>query len=224
METIKTEIKPIHPCEVIYSHSSKPVYGQTEGVCRITGLQSVGMPFGKWVKPTFTDHGSLLPGSIISNEALFCFDEASLELQEKTGRDKPQRFRTYSHIVHNEKWHCVTKADKQAIFNMICGGAELVCLTDTGQKHLLFKHKLGMWQLDELYVKPDIEYLKFLHQTMQDLMIAGFGQTAIITGDYNPNFIFKNGFKLWNEKEDVLKQHRGRQMFDFACWMLFINN
>lgn len=212
-----------HPCISIYSLSSRPIYGTEKGICRITGLQSEGVLFSKWVKPTFNDHDALKPGTIISNEALFCFDEQSEELRDKTGREKLQRFRTYSHIIHNYEWHTVTKADKEKIFNLICDGASLVCLTDTGQKHILFKHRQGMWQLDDMHIPPDIDFLKLLHSTMQNLMKAGFTQKSIIEGNYNPNFILKNGFEVWKENEDILKLHRGKQMFDFASWMLFIN-
>lgn len=211
----------MHACEMIYNHSSKPIYGDIEGVCRITGKHKTGVLWEKFVKPTFTDHASLLPGDIICNEALFCFDEASAEVQKKTGKEKLQRFRTYSHIIYNNEWFCVTKADKKSIFEMICKGAELVCLTDSGQKHILFKHKIGMWQLDELFISPDIEYLQFLHSIMTKLLDFGFTQSSIITGDYNANFIAKNGFDVWKENEDKLKEHRGVPMFDFASWMLF---
>lgn len=214
----------IHPCQLVYSLSSRPIYGKESGICRITGNEAHGVSFKKWVRPTFTDHAYLLPGDIISNEALFCFDESSAEIQNKVNKEKPQRFRTYSHIIYNGEWFCVTKADKKRIYEMICDGAELVCLTDTGQKHILFKHKIGMWQLDELFIYPDIEYLQFLHGTMQNLLHAGFTQTSIINGDYNPNFIAKNGFEIWKENEDKIKEHRGKPMFDFASWMLFSNN
>lgn len=210
-----------HPCEIIYSLSSRPVYGSHEGICRITGKPGKGIPFKKFVKPTFTDHAYLYPGDIVSNEALFCFDEASAEVQAKVGKDKLQRFRTYSHMVYKGQWFCLTKADKKRIFDMICDGAELVCLTDTGQKHILFKHKTGMWQLDELYITPDVTLLQHLHSTMRELMGAGFTQTAIIHGEYNTAFIIKNGFQIWKRCEDILKHHRGTPMFDFASWMLF---
>lgn len=231
MQSVKTTtsspnaiLPAVHPCQLIYSLSSRKVYGNVDGTCRITGKTGKGLNWNKYVKPTFTDHAYLFPGDIISNEALFCFDEVSEEVQRKTGKEKLQRFRTYSHIIYNGEWFCVTKADKKRIYEMICNGAELVCLTDTGQKHILFKHKIGMWQLDELFIYPDREYLQFLHSTMQNLLHAGFTQTSIINGDYNPNFIAKNGFKIWRINEDKIKEHRGKPMFDFASWMLFSNN
>ncbi len=212
------------PCEIIYNIGAKQKkYGDLSGICRITGKESLGMNFNDWVKDTFTDHGSLKVGTIISNEALFCFDEASEIIQAKTGKDKLQRFRTYSHVVLNEQWFCFTKAHKKEIFEAIKKGAEIVCLTDSGQKHVLFKHKIGFWQLDELFVKPDLEFFLSLHSAMTDLMKIGFNQSSIIEGNYNPNFIQKNGFEIWREKETYLKQHRGSGMFGFASWMLFLD-
>ena len=213
-----------HPCEIIYKiGASSKIYGTEKGICRIIGKESTGILFDKWVRDTFTDHASLVPGTIISNEALFCFDEASEIIQKKTGKEKLQRFRTYSHIVNNGEWHCVTKADKKKIFELICAGAELVCLTDSGQKHVLFKHKSGIWQLDEMFIIPDIDMLKLLHSQMCELMKAGFSQTEILTGNYISNRVFKAGLQLWKELDKPLKKHRGSQMMEFAGWMLFID-
>jgi hypothetical protein len=213
-----------HPCELIYSLGSNGLkYGSDKGICRITGKESEGVLFKNWVRDTFTDLSSLKPGTIISNEALFCFDEASEIIQKKTGKEKPQRFRTYSHIVCDGTWHCGTKADKKKIFELICAGAELVCLTDSGQKHVLFKHKPGMWQLDEMFIIPDIDLLKFLHALMCELMKLGFSQTEILTGNYISNRVLKAGLQIWKELDEPLKKHRGSQMMAFAGWMLFID-
>ena len=67
----------------------------------LPGKEGVGINFAKWVRDTFNDHDSLFPGTIISNEALFCFDESSEIIQKKTGREKPQRFRTYRTQPHH---------------------------------------------------------------------------------------------------------------------------
>jgi hypothetical protein len=257
----------LHPCELVYSIGANGLtYGSDKGICRITGKESEGILFDKWVRDTFTDFGSLKPGAIISNEALFCFDESSEIIARKTGKfyetlemlydlefekvlnwqkkkkttDLPtpkdigyvkidegficyQRFRTYSHIICNGEWYCVTKADKKKIFELICAGAELVCLTDSGQKHIFFKHKPGMWQLDEIFVTPNIELLKFLHTQICELMKLGFSQTEILTGNYISNRVLKAGLQVWRELDGPLKKYRGMRMMDFAGWMLFID-
>lgn len=205
----------------IHRLAGEPRYGETEGTCRITGRKGKGMLFENWVKDTFNDHDRLFPGNIISNEAMFCFDESSEIIQNKTGRDKPQRFRTYSHIVKDGVWYCMTKADKRLIFSLITEGAEMVCLTDTGQKHVLFKHKDGMWQLDELHIRPDIELLKHLHFNMCELMAYQFSQAEIISGDYSSGRIMKAGLKNWQHHESEIKKHRGSGIFDFTSFMLY---
>lgn len=211
-----------HPCKLIYQiGGEQTVYGNEEGICRITGEKSKGLKFNKWVRNTFNDYDRLVPGNIISNEALFCFDESSEIIQKKVGKEKRQRFRTYNHIIANGEWYCLTKAEKKLIFKLISEGAELVCLTDTGQKHVLFKHKRGFWQLDELFIKPDIETLKFLHKQMCELLTLGFSQTEIITGNYISARIFKAGIKEWRTKEELIKRYRGSRIFNFTSFMLF---
>lgn len=212
----------IHTCEQVYEIGAKnKVYGHEKGTCRITGKEGTGLLFDKWVRGTFNDHDFLFPGTIISNEALFCFDESSEIIQKKTGRDKPQRFRTYSHIIKDGEWYCFTKSDKRLILQLIIEGAEMVCLTETGQKHVLFKHKTGLWQLDDLHVKPDIELLKLLHFHMCELLAYQFSQTEIITSDYKSNRILKAGLVNWKQHEEIIKEYRGSEIFDFTSFMLF---
>lgn len=210
----------IHVCEIIYSYSSRPVYGLTEGVCRITGNESKGIDFDSWVKPTFTDHAFLKPGNIISNEALFCFDESSTEIQQKTQRDKQQRFRTYSHFVHKGAWHCLTKADKSKMVEML-PDADVVCITDTGQKHILFKNRVGMWQLDEIIVPRDIDTFKVLHSAMMRLLQYGFTQEEIKTGGYSQGRLSKVDIVAWKDDEYLLRQYRGTKIFTFTSWLMY---
>jgi len=215
----------LHPCIQIYKIGANDLkYGIEPGTCRITGLKSEGLIFEKWVSKTFNDWAYLKPGNIISNEAIFCFDEFSELIRQKTGKENPQRFRTYSHIIHEGKWYCLTKADKEKIFNLICTGAEMVCLSESGQKHLLFKHKPGMWQLEEMFLIPDLDLLKFLHKQMCTLMKLGFSQGEILSGKYNSSRILKAGLKAWDEIEDTLKIHRGTKMMEFTGFMLFIDD
>lgn len=213
-----------HICEHLYKiGANNKIYGNDKGFCRVTGKKSTGIKFENWVRSTFNDYDSLYPGEIISNEALFCFDESSEIIQNKTCKDRPQRFRTYSHIINNGEWYCLTKTDKELIFKFIIGGAEVICLTDTGQKHIFFKHKKGMWQLDGLYVNPDIELLKLLHFNMCGLLAYKFSQAEIISGQYKSNNILKSGLQNWKKHEDIIKKYRGNGMFDFTSFMLFTN-
>lgn len=257
----------MHICETVYKISgTNQVYGNVPGICKITGKESTGLLFEDWVKDGFTEFGNLKPGTIISNEALFCFDEQSLILAKKTNKffgtkedvyknnelkilawqkknktsELPppekigyikttdgyaclQRFRTYSHIIKGQDWYCLTKADKEQIFNLICAGAEIVSITETGQKHIFFKHRPGMWQLDDLFITPNIpEFIK-IHTLLCDMMRLGFSQSEAIIGNYIQNRVELSGLQKWKLIEDELKKYRGTALFTFASWMLFIS-
>lgn len=211
-----------HICETIYKIGAKnKIYGTDKGICRITGEKSSGIVFDKWVRDTFNDHDKLVPGTIISNEALFCFDESSEIIQQKTGKEKTQRFRTYSHIVKNGEWFCFTKANKREIYDMIIAGAEMVCLSESGQKHILFKHKEGMWQLEENHIEININLYKDLHFNMCELLAYQFSQNEIITGNYLSGRILKSGMDNWLKLEKTLKHYRGTKIFEFVSFALF---
>jgi len=212
----------MHPCERVYQIAGQGFQvGTTKGVCRFTGKESNGMPFKKWVKDTFTNHDCLHPGTIISNEAAFCFVEDSKLIQEKQNRDKPQKFRTYSHIVWNDEWLCCTKADKQRIVSIIQDSPEIICLTDSGQKHVFFKHRPGLWQLDDTFVEPNLPLFNHIHGVMMQLLSLGFTQAEVITGNYAANRILVAGLDNWQSLENKIKSARKTPMFDFAAWLMY---
>lgn len=213
----------LHPCEIIYNLSSeKPISGNVKGTCRITGKQSVGILWKDFVRDTFTDQSFLYAGDIISNEAIFCFNESSELLQRMANRDKPQRFRTYSHIVSEGKWFIFLKDKKAEMFRLITEtNCTIVSISDSGQRHLLFKYKLGFWQLEDQHVCSDIVKLKKLHFNMQSLQKLGFTQTEIITGNYPQYKILKCGLDDFKPFEGELKSERGSSFFAFASFFMY---
>lgn len=214
----------LHPCEIVYAAAGmQPKTNGTKGTCVVTGRQTYGLLFSKWVSDKFNDYNHLKPGTIISHEALFTFDEKSSLLMEKTGRDKLQRFRTYSHIITAAgEWHVLTKANKAFIYNLIATTPlQIVSLTDTGQKHLFFKHRIGFWQLDEYHIVPDVETFTKLHGIMMQLLALGFSQTEVHSGNYYPARILKAGIENWQLLENQLKPLRGQPIFDFTAWLMF---
>jgi len=206
-----------HPCEVIYYLSSQPIYGDTQGICRITGKESTGTPFHKWVRDTFTDIGSLHPGTIISNEAMFCFEEGSEYLQQKAGKDKPQRFRNYSHFVLNNEWHMKDKGQKSDMLTLLVSKPEICVIAESGQRHLLFKHKPGTWQFEDQTIYPDVDFLMYLHSLVYSLCCT-FSIDEVLSGQYSQHRIIKHGASLWREAESKLKQHRGTPMFSLSLF------
>lgn len=210
----------LHPCEIIYELGHKPIYGDEKGICRITGKEAEGIKFESWVKKTFTDYNYLFDGDIISNEALFCFEEGSEYLAKKVNRDKPQRFRTYTHIVENDEWHMLSKAQKQEIYNLIVNGDPEVCvISDSGQRHLLFKHKLGTWQFEDQHIKRDKSKLAEIKLIGDEMLTNGFSKNEMLFGHYAQHRIMKYGIKNWKLAEDKLREYRGSAIFDLAIWL-----
>src|SRR5690606_32716206 len=107
------------------------------GCCRLCGAGGAGVSFTDWVRPTFTDHDLLLPGEIVCKACLFCFQERTEWLMRRVGRDKPQRFRTYSHFVHQGTWHVLTKGDKEAMRALLAGDPDVALIAESGQKHII---------------------------------------------------------------------------------------
>jgi hypothetical protein len=215
-----------HPCELLYRIAAKnKIYGNVPGTCRITGKESTGIPYPTWVKDTFTDHAWLKPGNIVSNEALFSFEERSVEIQKMLNKEAGQKFRNYSHIIAGNIWYPLTKANKREMYQLITSGTcQVVCLSDSGQKHLYFKHRTGFWQLEDQFIVPDIDTLKFLHQRFSELLELGFSQTEIITGNYIGYRVMKAGLQAWKTIEDQIKPHRGTLIFNFTAWIMYNNN
>lgn len=204
----------------MYQFSDAKIYGETPGVCRITGKESTGIEFEKWVKDTFTDFAYLKPGTIISNEALFCFEEQSEFLQRMTGRDKPQRFRTYSHIVVGAEWHLLSKAQKPEIYDLLINTDPLVCvIADSGQKHLLFKHRPGTWQFETETIARDKKTLRLLKEMADELLAEKFSKAEILTAQYKQYKVIDYGLARWRAKEQIFKQYRGSAIFDLAIWL-----
>lgn len=215
----------MHPVETIYHAAGHPVtYGNVPGTCRITGKKSTGLSFCKWVKLTFTDFSYLHPGDIVSNAALFCFDEKSELMQRMTERDKPQKFRTYSHFVTaSGEWRIFTKANKVEMFSLLTAknAPRIAVMSDSGQKHLVFKHRIGMWQLEENNIQPDIDLLSRIHGDMQELLLLGFSQKEVVSGNYAYHRIAKAGTLKWKGLESRISPHRGTGIFDVSAWLLF---
>jgi len=209
-----------HPCELMYQFSNAKIYGKIPGICRITGKESVGILFDKWVKDTFTDHAYLKPGTIISNEALFCFEEQSKLLMQMTGRNKPQRFRTYSHIVVEQEWHLLSKAQKPEIYDLLTNTDPLIAvIADSGQKHLLFKHRIGTWMFENETIMRDKINLRLLKETVESLLAVKFSKDEIQTGKYQQWKILECGLPFWQAQENKFKRWRGSALFDLAVWL-----
>jgi hypothetical protein len=133
-------------------------------ICRFCGKEGAGVPFDKWVKPTFTDHDKLLDGEIVCSGCLFWFEQKSEQLTKAVGKwwptaddapeaDRnrlqavwggyaiPQRMQNYSHFIVSGQWTPLSKGDKARMIELLLGEPfpELAAIAESGQKHIVFR-------------------------------------------------------------------------------------
>lgn len=205
--------------ELLYHAAGSPqVRGDIRGGCRTCGAESVGVLFGDWVKEGFTNHDLLRAGSIVCHACLFCFEDKSEILKQKTGRDKLQKMRTYSHIVLWGNWFPLTKADKRDMRDLLAEGPELAVIAESGQKHLIFRGRVGWWQFEELSMLPDWARVESMLPAIEELM-TGFSKAEIESGVYSPHRVVKFGLSRWRELSEPLKAVRLSAYFQLAIFL-----
>jgi hypothetical protein len=193
----------------------------------VCGSLGDGEPFGKWVKPTFTDHDLLLPGDIICSDCLFWFDEKSERLAEMVGKNKAQRMRNYSHFIKNGVWTPLSKGDKWVMVEMLLSHPfpELAAIAESGQKHIVFRAECnpvgsssGWVQFEEqsIFVVPDeLSHLILLISGM----LSSFSKSEIDTGDYIQYRVISHGIDRWKEEERKIQDFRGSLLFNLALFL-----
>lgn len=195
--------------------------GRAPGTCVFTGDKSIGLPFKEWVSGTFTDFSSLKPGDIVSNEAAQCFDERSETLMRKVGADKPQRFRNYSHFIDKDgNWHCFSKANKREMLAMMLSEQDMfACIAASGQKHILFKTKMGYWNFEGEQIVKDVDLLQNLNRLMLILLDLGASKSNILKGHYSIANMSKEDILSLREVEREMRLHRGTPIFSLCIFL-----
>lgn len=145
---------------ILYQAAGSPPATLTHhGACRMCGGDGDGIAFDAWVRDTFTNHDQLLPGDIICGPCQFAFAQDSRLLQERTGKDKPQRMQNYSHVVLRGQWYPLHKGQKVKLLSLLRQSPELVAIGVSGQKHIVFRARPGWWQVEEQCVAPNLPAL-----------------------------------------------------------------
>lgn len=207
------------PTTLIYKASGQSGQSELHGICQTCGQQGAGQPFGKWVKDSFTDYDKLHPGEIVCDACLFCFSDQNEPLQKRTGKDKPQKFRNYSHFVHDGQWYPLSKGQKAEMKRLLLAGCEVAIIADSGQKHLAFRAQLGWWQFEEQRLLPCPELLAELLAPIESLYNAGASKAEIESGNYDSRTIQKIGLAVWQSHEQQLKARRGGLPFKLAVFL-----
>lgn len=209
--------KPIHL--IYYAAGSPPMVVSHQGVCRTCKSFGDGILFRDWVKDTFTDHDKLYPGQIVCQACQFSFAEQSEILRQRLGKDKPQKARNYSHFVLNGEWYPLSKAQKTKMRDLFFQNPEVAIVAASGQKHIIFRARLGWWQIEEQSVAPFPGKLKHLLGAVEPLYFAGFSKDEIEFGTYQQNRILKIGMPFWKEHEHVVAPHRNTIRLSLALFL-----
>lgn len=213
----------MHATHILYHAATPPPmpYSHT-GVCRICGDTEQGIPFAKWVADTFTNHDQLLPGDIICAICQFAFAQGSDHLAARAGKDKPQKMQNYSHIVLHGEWHPLHKGQKAEILTLLRQSPELVAISTSGQKHVVFRARPGWWQVEEQCVAPNLPALDACLDLIAKLYRI-MSKTEIETGNYSPGramqYALAYGVHDLLATEAALKAWRGTAYFDLALYL-----
>jgi len=172
------------------------------------------------VKPTFTDFDKLQPGEIVCNACLFCFDDANAELTRRVKKDKPQRFRNYSHFVLRDEWIPVGKGDKRRMSELLLADPEVAIIAVSGQRHLGFRCPPGWWQIEEQTARPFPRELGGDLELCAELYQGGFSKSEIDSGRYLAKRIAEFGFAGWQKLESRIKPLRGSLRLRLALFLV----
>jgi hypothetical protein len=206
--------------EIYLAAGHLPIQDGEVGVCRSCGVRGYGESFVAWVRATFTDHDKLRPGEIVCHACLFCFDENNALLQTRLNKDKPQRMRNYSHFVVNGAWHPLSKGEKAQMREILLNQAPTVAvIADSGQKHIIFRARVGWWQFEEHGLRPDPERLTMILVPFEGLYRAGATKNEIESGRYAVRTIHAIGIDQWRELESALREERGTLIFKLAAFL-----
>lgn len=189
--------------QIYIAAGSPPMVTTTTGVCRVCGVEGEGVPFAAWVKPTFTDHDKLRPGTMVCQACQFCSSEDTPGLAERVGKDKPQKFRNYSHFVVDGTWYPLSKGQKPQMRDLLQRSPTVALIALSGQKHLFFRATPGWWQIEETASRPFPKRLRMLLDLVTP-MLTVFSKAEIETGRYDQRRILMYGLPAWKEAEDVL--------------------
>jgi hypothetical protein len=210
-----------HPVShhIYHAAGTPPMLETHEGVCRLCGRDGRGVAFVAWVKPTFTDFDKLKPGDLVCVACQFCTTEATPGLAERAGKDKPQKFRNYSHFVVNGVWYPLSKGAKRDMLALLLQAPDVAILAVSGQKHLFFRSSPGWWQVEEQAAPPFPDALRAALEPITELYHAGISKAEIESGRYSQHRIMAVGLGVWRTHEAALQPIRATLPFTLALFL-----
>lgn len=131
----------------------------------------------------------------------------------------PAKTRNFSHFVADGEWYYLSKGQKADMRRLLLVGCPVAVIADSGQKHLIFRARVGWWQFEEQALLPCSELLAHLLAPIEALYDAGASKTEIESGVYDNRTIYKIGVAVWQSNESQIKLHRGSLPFKLAVYL-----
>lgn len=223
------EVYPTAP-KLVYDAASQPGIRDAiylPGQCYLCGSRfDIGVPLAAALRDSFNnrDIAACPDGQGFCCPCAFSFNER-LNIP---GHDKPQKFRTYSHFVSDSGWLLLSKASKARMQEFLLtphAGWWAACITESGQKHLLFRCPVNYGpgrfriQFEERVVETDRITLRALLEPIESLLALGASKTGIERGEYGQRFFLATDLKEWSRLEQVITRGRGSSPFALALFL-----
>lgn len=207
--------------QILHQAAGRPdMDGSTAGICRVCGEAGIGLPFGDWVRKTFTNWDLLVPGTILCHACQFTFDEHSQALAKKLGKNKSRyvRMRNYSHFVVDGKWTPLSKGAKKEMTDILLRRDwQVAVVAQSGQKHIIFRATPHVIQFEEQQIL-NIDELEIV-MAVAETLYTQFSKTEIRDGDYKGYRIMEFGIDRWRKLEQFLTPRRGSKAFQLALFL-----
>lgn len=142
----------MRPTQLLYMAAGRPpVDAEPVAIaeCWLCGAPGeVSVPLAAFLRSS-TDlmgYASAPESDRVCTACIYCFAERCAELTRMTGRERPQKMRTYSHFVVGGRWQAFTKSDKARMLGLLIRGPfpELAVISDSQQRHLIFKARCNV--------------------------------------------------------------------------------
>jgi hypothetical protein len=215
--------------QLIYEAAGHTLTDPADGRCYLCGgVAYAPTPIKAIIKPTFNDfnaaRGDMSAG--VCSACVWTLLQPNPDVTRKTGKDKPQFFRVYSHFVQNGVWGVYSKGQKAEMLTALLTGVmpEVCVVSESGQKHLAFKtqanpagQSIGWVQFEEQRFELDLEEFIPLQAHIQALYDAGFTKEGIETGLYR--FYPDSDMTVFRRCEAAIKDQRGSLTFALALYL-----
>lgn len=225
----------MNPTVLLYQAAGHPAVDglvpADEPACWLCGgtLGGQGLPLEAFIRSSAAvfEEAHAVESTHVCAACVFCFEEQCATLTRLTGRERPQKMRTYSHFVASGVWHPLTKADKAAMRCLLLDGAfpELAVISDSQQKHLAYRGRVNAPGGDQGWVQFEEVALYVVQAELRGLLAdverlyTAFGKNEIETGRYAGHRIIRFGVGEWQRVEAVLRPQRAGRLFGLAVWL-----